>query len=280
MGASCGIGYFEIEGGWIVRFERSIGNMGQTDSAEVTQFKGVLYSGTGFVLALLLLIFGPPPEWLYVVYFTYVVFAILFFHAICFGLNLWLKRRKYKNRKLLPKYLEYVYAALVSASLAQIFFVAPRVGDYLTFLEGDATTEKTLKEEALVLKQRVCTGVVTPVKVCKHLDIIIKTNDPMLYASDVLWGDKEFERYVEEWTKANPPTFKIGPIELSDPLARSSKLLQAISLSHAKDVYKKSGIDSRKLSAFAWIGLILLPMGIALRLAKTSLDLFGKLDDV
>jgi hypothetical protein len=58
---------------------------------------------------------------LYIVYFSYCACTIIFFHALFFYNNEYLRIRGSKFRKKVPKLIEYAYAALISVSLLQIF---------------------------------------------------------------------------------------------------------------------------------------------------------------
>ena len=74
---------------------------------------------------------------LYATYFAYAVSLIVFLHAAFFFRARVLKDRGKTLDKRVPKYLEYAYAVVISLSLAQIFFLAPRLADYLVFVTGD-----------------------------------------------------------------------------------------------------------------------------------------------
>jgi hypothetical protein len=62
--------------------------------------------------------------------------------------------------------------------------------------------------------------------------------------------------------------------DVMSPVARDITLL-SIREQYAKILSDRDAADE----PLAWVGMVLLPVGIALRLVKTSLELFGRLDD-
>ena len=68
------------------------------------------------------------------------------------------------------------------------------------------------------------------------------------------------------------------PIEGGIFVGIPSPIVPMMKLLYSREEYRKLPIDSVTSNAFTWVALLLLPVGIALRLVKTSLELFGKLD--
>jgi hypothetical protein len=97
-------------------------------------FTGILFSAT-----ILILITGLIPVTVFcLVYFVYVISTILLCHFIFCGLAKALANggRSY-SAKTIPKYLDYAYILIIAVSLFQIFFFAPHMADYVTWLQGD-----------------------------------------------------------------------------------------------------------------------------------------------
>jgi hypothetical protein len=100
---------------------------------------------------------------------------------------------------------------------------------------------------------------------CEKLRGIANAPNISDYVSRVVLRDDEFvEHVIEDSSDTEFARLKKSPIK--DLLRR---------LEIVRDFDKAKGnTDSRGDNRLAWIGMLLLPIGIALRLTKTSLELF------
>jgi hypothetical protein len=117
---------------------------GNVSTRENILFVIRLVTGGVFGVASYLLLFGPPIFFgllsvtlLWFVYFVYVISGVMLLHFIIFRWEAVLAERGRHLSKRFPKYLEYAYTVIVAASLLQIFVFAPRMADYVTWLQGD-----------------------------------------------------------------------------------------------------------------------------------------------
>jgi len=211
------------------------------------------------------LLAAPFPDWLIPLYITYVITSVLLIHSLIYALANWLRDRKCNGREKLPKFVEYLYTVIVSASLVQIFFMGPRIADYLAYMSTD---EPTLIHEIQVVAQEqvqsVC-GLASPKQLaqyCKNVGAIAEGRDvkDFLRATPLQGTDWGYTYWVEQIKKS----FWYKQPELLNLLRRLSII----------EDYTLAPLKSKAAGAFAWIGMLLLPIGIALRLGKTTIELF------
>jgi hypothetical protein len=231
------------------------------------------------------------PAWssLYIIYFGYCACTLIFLHAVFFELNRDLRHRGSKFRKKVPKFIEYAYAALISVSLLQIFFSAERVADYLNLLAGDdQKIWAQIRDGARAHVTNECSKPVSAVwpsarpdpflenfrkdhfteEYCKEMQRIAEASDIKGYVFGTVIHNTEFLTHSAQ----------LGMTLTGDLIETPSPIVPMMQLMYSREEYRKLPVNNVTGNAFAWIGLLLLPVGIALRVVKTSLELFGRLD--
>lgn len=206
---------------------------------------------------------------LYYRYFGYSLSAVIFFHVIFFGINSLLQGNK--HRKRIPKYLEYAYAIIISMGLAQVFFSAPRIATYIKFISG---TEEELSGKIVeAAREHVKTKCVNPDKFltleyCTKLRHLADAPVAIDYVLKNVLSDDAFLNQVHGYFST-----KGGSVAIVSPIKMYANQLRA------QLEYGQLSNSDATPNIFAWLALLLLPIGISLRLVKTSLELFGNLDD-
>lgn len=232
-------------------------------------------SALGLIITTAQLTIGPFPSApiLFTVYFIYSVCALAFFHALFFLANLLsLRIRGYTLSSRYPKYLEYVYAALISVGVLQVLVMAPQFSDYITFRRGDdaALYDQIAKQAQTDVAERCPKGGEYFTKhYCDKLRRIVEAQNPQDYIHSAVLRDHEFLTHAVGVSyvvsQSGPQAIKeVSPIFHHADALRARREYGAMT-------------PSRGGRALAWIGALLLPLGISLRVVKTSLELFGKL---
>jgi len=86
---------------------------------------------------------------LWITYLGYTISIIFVLHSVMFAIEAEMAERGHHLSRAVPKYLEYAYTAVVAGSLLQIFVYAPRMADYVTWIQGDESyLLNTIKEIA------------------------------------------------------------------------------------------------------------------------------------
>jgi hypothetical protein len=220
-----------------------------------------------------ILIVGPFPtgQGLYWVYFIYSLAGVCALHGIFFFfVNVERMNGKHLSARL-PKFLEYAYSVLIMLGLLQIFVSSPRFLDYITFVGGE---EKELLEDIrrnakrhIEVECKKKDDKYYTEKFCAQMADIVGASDLRTYILDAKASDAYFLSHPIGFAPVAP----WGSFTIYSPVATSANLL------YAETQYKAEPPSGRKSSVFTWIGLLVLPIGIGLRILKTSLELFGDL---
>lgn len=179
-----------------------------------------------------------------------------------------------------PKYLEYAYIILFSLSLTQIFLASGKSLEY--FAEDEGKLLKVIQQSAaknLESCRRYTSGedrtdmviLYTP-EYCEKLERIKTAGETELedvvmnrMASDAKFMNFDIAMVQSDINRA--PIFV--PSDIPAKIIRIQSL-RALKISAAE----------KQSDPFAWIGMVFLPISIALRITKTSMELFGKLNPV
>jgi hypothetical protein len=183
-----------------------------------------------------------------------------------------------------PKYLEYAYTIVISLSLTQILFSSAKILEHfgddekaLISALRSAADETFAKCRYSVDNKVPRVGVpfahnYTP-EYCDQLDSIRKASDRQLDEEVLprLAADRKFMEYVTELVIPADPQGRGQPMEVYSGVPAA--------ISRIQNVRKLRQLASLKQTdPFGWLAIVLLPLGLALRLTKTSLELYGKLN--
>ncbi|MEI7805075.1 MAG: hypothetical protein WCI56_07080 [Hyphomicrobiales bacterium] len=179
-----------------------------------------------------------------------------------------------------PKYLEYAYIILFSLSLTQIFLASGKSLEY--FAEDEGKLLKVIQQSAeknITECRKYASGdgrrdimVFYTSKYCEKLENIRSAKDSEVedVVMNQIANDSEFMNFTVALIQADmnrPPV----PVYSDIPITiRRIQSLRALKISAAE----------KQSDPFAWIGMVFLPISIALRITKTSMELFGKLNPV
>jgi hypothetical protein len=207
---------------------------------------------------------------LYALYFGYAFFGIAACHIWFFILNRALRDSRSTHRKRLPKYIEYAYAAVISIGLAQVFISSTRIVDYLLVTVGDEdfiAGQIHSVARGYVVKECLNPGTVQRFtkEYCAKAKQIAEATEPKEFILKEVLEDRNFLNHVVAIIAAGPQ----GAVSMQSPIKEYADQLNALRGYSARPIPTNLG------SAFSWIALLLLPIAIALRLTKTSLELFG-----
>lgn len=227
-------------------------------------------------------------------YIAYVVSAAVFFHAVFFTIN-----RIKRLTTSAPRYLEYAYSIVILASILQIFNAAPKISNYLSYMNWDEaamqkaekdviadireTAKRNVSNECITYGTRTValwwifferTYHYTP-EYCEQLKNIAEASQPEKYIEEHVINNKEFlEHPIEEREGADSSTeFTYSPI--ADLVENLLSLRRTAAYRRTFGVTPQTQLSLA--STYDWIALIVFPIGVALRLVKTSLELWGRL---
>ena len=275
--------------------------------ARVAKAKGVkddllVPTGIAFAVSVYLLIFGPDLRILHfgpaslsgplsvtgvvIIYFIYTVSGVVLLHLMIFKREEELAKRGRHLSKKFPKYLEYFYTVIVSVSLAQIFLFTPRMADYVTWLQGDENyIGNQIKNVAQSYLKNECINRSTMVwnprkwieerrdatyftdEYCAKLKKIIDARDVTEYVAKSVVDDPAFFDPIGELEGYDPDMPYLEP-----PDDEIRRLVNRFKVVH-EYVSLKGESNSAGSNRLAWAGMLLLPIGIALRIVKTSVEL-------
>ena len=212
----------------------------------------------------------PSPQMLPFVYAAYCLGTCLGLHAIFFIANAGrqVKQGRTLSRRV-PRYLEYVYALLLSISLTQIYFMNTQFSDFISVTAGD---ENELLSKMVSAAHTHLTvdcpsgGRYFPATYCAKLQQLTNATDAASYVRDQVLLDREFLTHG-----VGTQFSRTGSFDVVSPIARLADAYRA----HVE--FKAAGTLASQSKAFAWLILVLLPVGISLRVLKTSLELFIEL---
>lgn len=250
------------------------------------------------------LIEGPFPlgQQLIWTYVGYAVASIALTHAVFFAAVF---DRKARGRAPLsnkvPKALEYIYTAVIGLSLCQIAFAGPQLADFIRVKYGEeGQLLQQMRDQAQIFVDGECktkkAETFTPA-FCESMSELVKADNLLAFVLDAVDREADFLfHYVgppgsrpPKHPGLRPPTSEqrigkgvgegkgIGKGVRSPQLIQDRPFLDRALQVHALAYYAADPIDKRLSNLLAWTSLLLLPIGIALRLVKTSLELFGGL---
>jgi hypothetical protein len=219
----------------------------------------------------------------------------LLFHFILFAWRAALTTKGLRFPKLATKVLEYSYIFITAFSLLNIFVFAPHMSDYVTWLRGDDTylanqikraADSYLKGECIegsakqTITQTIMNFFTNPNiyvtdEDCRKLQKIVEAPDVKQYILSAVAPDRAFlkgDDYIEcdMDSAGNRCVIKETLGTLISPLVTELEI-----------VHEYVNLGSHSTSAgnnrLTWFGMLLLPIGIALRFVKTSVELAEEL---
>jgi hypothetical protein len=233
--------------------------------------------GTGATLSLmaifltggdLLLGTFPIGNALYWTFLVYTVATIAFAHFLFFLLG---RKINPPHRGRLPRYVEYAYTVIISLGLAQVFFSAPQIASYVRYVGGEESrlVEKIVKQAQAYAQNECKTNDANFTSIyCFKVTLIAMASEPRDYITKYILPDQEFLDHVVRMVGGGPA----GTVIVMSPIRTYAAQLRALNeYSVRPTLGDLSGV-------LAWLALMLLPVGIALRFVKTSLELYGGLD--
>jgi hypothetical protein len=247
----------------------------------------------------------PSANFLSWTYLIYALVLVVFIHSIFFALEATLAKTDRHLWKTVPKWLEYAYTVVVAMSLFQIFFYGSRMADYVIWRWGDETylgnqikliAEAYLHNECInlgaksqresvydiFLNMHVIENVqfyFTP-EYCAKLKGIVDASNTQEYILHSVIADRQFvDHIIEEvypidmGTRYEQSSEEFGQVEMGFLQSPIRELVHQFETVH-EYIVMKAEAESAGSNVFAWVGMLLLPLGIALRGVKTSLELF------
>jgi hypothetical protein len=217
---------------------------------------------------------GPYPVggMLYLHYLAYSLAVVALLHGLFFSINI--NRIQRTGRTLnrnTPRYLEYVYAALISVGFAQVYFQPRQFSEFIDYAtDTNEQLVKRIRDQATAYLHNQCRNndPFFPASYCAKLQLIISSKSPYAYLLTEVATDRQFLGHAIDYvTVPGPP----GRVELPSPIAKDVNQL----LARHEFAAARTPLPSSRL--FNWLGLLLLPVGIGLRVLKTSLELFADL---
>lgn len=172
--------------------------------------------------------------------------------------------------KKTSKFIEYAYLLTLGLGLLHVTFYAPTFLTYVTHMAGneDLIVEH-IYDQAKVHIEESCEkpdprlgSRFTP-EYCKKLKRIVGAQDLKRYVSASLSRDSEFLDHVI-YMYAGPS----GVVSVHSPIRGLVQNFLSIKSLEAFE------IDTVSKDFWSWIGIILLPLGLALRISKTSMETF------
>lgn len=230
-----------------------------------------MFSCAALVLTLskLLLQAFPSRQFFTLTYFGYSAAAVVFVHAAFFFANFELREIRGKGlSKNVPRYLDHVITTLIAIGLIQIFFSEDIFAKYIEEVSGTKPEIATniVRKAAAHLKEDCGNKEGFTVAYCKKLDAILKAQNVNDYILTTLSKDTEFLEHPIGYIA----TYQ-GPMVLRSPIERYVN--QYTSLIE----YSAAPYRSSQKSAWSWMALVFLPLVLAFRATKTSLELYGDL---
>lgn len=220
-------------------------------------------------LSKLLLQGFPSRQFFTVTYFGYAAAAVVFVHAAFFFVNLEHKEVRGKGlSKSVPRHLDHVVTTLIAIGLIQIFFSEDIFAKYIEEVSGTKPEIATniVQKATAHLKEDCGSKSEFTVAYCRKLDSILKAQNIDDYILMTLSKDTEFLEHPIGYV-ATPQ----GMMALRSPIGRYVN--QYTSLVE----YSATPNRSSQKSTWSWVTLILLPLVLAFRATKTSLELYGDL---
>ena len=205
------------------------------------------------------------------IYFAYFLYVIVFAHLVFFFTYFALEERENRLRNLLPKYIEYGYVAVISVSILQVLYFSPQLADFVlqeqeeprVFSQIRSTALSEIERHSNPLDEKYYTAEYCALMktLSQHSDlkgyIIEHAGDGQLMLNHVV--SETLEPKAAVVVSEYPPT---------------AQAIERILTRH--NLLKDGNVNEFN---FKWFAFLLLPFGIALRLVKTSLELFISAND-
>lgn len=216
--------------------------------------------------------FGPFPTkgLLYATYFGYSLLVLAFLH---FAVLTWNEVLKERGRRLwpnLPRYLEYVYATIISISLAQVLFMSSQFADFVTLAVGtkpELISKLSRQAELHLIDDCPKGGEFFTKAYCEKLKKIVDSNNPDQYITSIVIFDDEFlDHIIARKAVPTPPGASI--VNIRSPISIHANAIRTL---YEYSAPPQDTVNSR---AFRWLAFLLLPLGIGIRILKTSVELF------
>ena len=221
-------------------------------------------------------------------YVAYSVAVLILVHSVFFYVNLGFRDAYGKGlSKNVPRYIDYCITLLIAIGLIQVTFSQDVFARYIGQISGTrAEIVENIRSTAQthILKDcpekkgftvQICEKLqfsncsqnegFSP-GFCKKLIGIVSSSDLDQYISKTVSKDEEFLNHPIRY-HATPQ----GPIAVRSPIA--SYVNQHTVLIE----YGISPLNPERKDAWAWLALVLLPVVLSFRAAKTSLELYGDL---
>jgi hypothetical protein len=228
-----------------------------------------------------------PLRFLSALYLFYAISTIILIHAFFFA---WDRLRTTTGKghlsKNVPRYLDYGYTAIVTLSLFQIFFYGPKAADYVAWFNGSETQlAAAIKKAAVEHVTDDCPNKGTRTldehwfrlpknynfteTYCAKLKKLVDAEDVLGYIESEVIPDRAFvtHKIADDFSISSD-----GSRTWSSPI---EDLVSRLTL--VKDYRRARTAEDENSAVFTWWSMLLLPVGIALRLTKTSLELFVEL---
>lgn len=212
----------------------------------------------------------PPQSWLTLAYAAYFLLSIVFTHALVFHLH-------FNKRSSLgvglsrqaPRYIDYLATTLLAIGAIQISHAEGWLARYIDQIT-DPTPVLIAKIDAQA-RQHLQTDCgknrYFPPTYCNRLLEITKESELTDYVQRNLMHDTDFLEHPIGFA-GTPPA---GVIALYSPIRSYVRQFAA------KEEYSNATFRIDRQSAWTWFTMLLLPLLVALRATKTSLEVFAEL---
>jgi hypothetical protein len=209
----------------------------------------------------------------------YLMYAIGLLVMLHIGFISFPRMYRYDLWKLTPKIFDYIYLVILSLGLAQIYVEAPKFPEFATVFFG-GNTEQILAKMVKTSNEEL-TNCTMPdvefytIEYCEYLRQLAATG---VTEEDALRIDREkdFHGHI---IKRRPYTFfeklMIEDRYPDEQVPTNSPIPGMISnLRAVKEYGNGQNIDTGNFDRnLRWIAIFLLPLGIALRITKTSIEI-------
>ena len=217
-----------------------------------------------------------------IIYLAYAIGAIATMHAFLWTFATYREHKAQPISKNYPRYLDYAYCAAMAIGLGQILVFSTELASYYeSRLESEQDTIQTVKEMAQATVDGDCSrphnNYFTDDYCDKMSTIATAPNDELkrLLLTKFL-PDQAFMAHVVGTGTLMSYTFGGGiprQVPLRNPMAEPIARLKV----HEDYKSLKTGDDAK--AAIGWLGLLVLPWAIGLRVVKTSMELFVPMVD-
>jgi hypothetical protein len=173
----------------------------------------------------------------------------------------------------IPKYLEYAYALILSLGMFQILFVGNEFSDYVKAVVGDdryITSDIVEVANGNLKKECAKRSPYFTAEYCSRLAEIVASKDPRTFLIENIVTDEAFLDH-EIGQRFITSIHGTAVISVKSRIAELSRALEIASGPPYTDFSNKHS------GSLIWLTMLMLPIGIALRILKTSLELFGNL---